>query len=248
MRPRLLLFAALIAAPLSAHEPGIEPPPSPAPDPQPPPAAAQPVAADGGTAEATLLPDGGVAAPGAVVVAPEPAGPPPVAPLGFLRGRFPQHRWRFGVGYWFGAGTQGIPGTGGVGAQLRAGLQLNDGWAAFIQLQASTQTITGLAAGNLMVERSFFDGLLSAGLGVGVAGTWASGAGNPNATSNQGGIGLGVPLRIAVLLGPDAAFDHRRQRFFIAGDGWLGGVLSSTEAGASALGWYLGVGIGYEMM
>ena len=245
MRPRLLLFAALIAAPLSAHEPGIEPPPSAAPDPQPQPAPV-PAAADGGVAEATPLPDGGFAAPVAVAVAPRPPEGPYVAPLGFLRGRFPEHRWRFGVGYWFGAGPVGISGTGGVGAQVRGGLQLSDAWAGFIQLQASTQTITGLASGSVMVERSFFEGLLSAGVGVGVAGTWASSSAGSGST--QGGVGLGVPLHLAVLLGPDAAFDHRRQRFFIAGDGWLGGVLSSTDPTVSALGWYLGVGIGYEMM
>jgi hypothetical protein len=99
-----------------------------------------------------------------------------------------------------------------------------------------------------MVERTFA-GLLSFGVGVGAAGTWQSAAFDP-AHVGQGGWGLGLPLRIALTLGPNDPDPtvRKRQRLFVALDAWVGGVLSTTDSAASRFGWYGGVGVGYEMM
>src|SRR4051812_12488866 len=88
--------------------------------------------------------------------------------------RLDEPRLRFGVGYWFGGGNLGteVGGMGGVGFTLHAGIQLNDHFAFYMETQASTLLVLGIAQQSALAELTLND-CVSVASGVGLSATYA---------------------------------------------------------------------------
>jgi hypothetical protein len=152
--------------------------------------------------------------------------------------RLDEPRLRFGVGYWFGSGNLGtdLGGTGGVGFTIHAGIQLNDHFAFYMETQASTLLVLGIAQQSALAELSLND-YFSVASGIGLAATYNSLWGFP-----EEGYAIGAPLRLTLTLGPKSE-DSARRRFFVAVNGFVG-----VNPDRAALGWSAGVGLGWQTM